>query len=183
MNPTRPLIAWLATALVALICDPAYAGPDPVPAVPDSATMAGLREAVARAPILVVTSHRGVHDLRRARMDSTGVWSASWEDAADARPALITTTDAARPAVKPIAWGEIERLQTQHPHKLRGAVAGAVLGLAVSVLVLGSSGGMTTDAEAGAAVVLGPMVLGALVGTFVGSAVGTKTIYRAQETH
>jgi len=151
-------------------------------AVPDSATMAMLREAAGRAGAVRVIGRFGQRDIHHVVLDSTGVRSADWAEAAKARQAVFESADTPHPAAPaPIAWSEIEEMKTAKQHKLAGGVIGGVLGLAAAVAAIGSSDG--GEELGGYGVVVGSVTLGALIGTFIGSLAGSKTIYRAQENH
>jgi len=155
-------------------------------AIPDPARMAALRDAVRRAPVLLVRGDFGLRELRDARLDSSGVRSAQQESAKRPRPALLATADAPSTALSPIIpWSEISSLETQRPKKLQGAVAGFVVGLTVgTTLALEHEDTYSGEDYTGVALLAGSPVLGILLGTLVGSLSGTKVIYRApiQET-
>ena len=151
-------------------------------AVPDAAALAAMREAAGRGGGVRVIGSFGQREIRHPVLDSTGVRSADWEAASAARPALFVTKDTPRPAAPaPIAWSEIEELKAGKQHTLRGAVVGATLGLAAALTAIGMSDG--GDELGGYGVFVTSVAMGAVIGTFVGSLSGSKTIYRAQENH
>lgn len=154
-------------------------------AIPDSSTMAGLRDLAGRSPVLRATGDRWTKELRHPLLDSSGVRSADWEAAARRRPALLVTPDAAPPAtpLAPIPWSEIQRLETVHQRKLAGAAAGAGLGLVVALATTLGLGSGSEVAPTG--IISGSIVIGAILGTFAGSLRGAKTIYRTRmrESH
>ena len=167
----KPLMAALALALVA----PIAARSDGGGAIPDSARMAALRGAIARAPVLLVRGDFGLREFWHPVLDSAGVRPGR---KAPPRPALFTAADAPRPAVAPpIPWREISTMQTQRPKKLQGAIVGGVLGLAVGFLILEGSQG--DDDLRALGLIIGAPTTGVLLGTFLGSLSGTRTIYRA----
>jgi hypothetical protein len=147
--------------------------------IPDSAQMSELRLAAAKAPVLLVRGDFGLRELRKPLLDSTGVRSATWESAAHARPAIVSTADAPHAAPPPLmTWNEISSIETQHQQKTKFALMGGITGLAVGLLIAGT-GSETSESEAlgKAAWVIGGPMLGVIGGFVVGSFVGTKTVY------
>jgi hypothetical protein len=170
----RHHVAAAALALALVMADAATAG-----ATPDPAQLTTMKDAVARAPVLLVRGDFGLRELRHARLDSTGV-SAPPEPARPARPALFATADVPRPvAPATIAWSEITSLETQRPRKLRGALAGLVVGLATGITLALTHEARHSDDYTGLALLTGPPTGGLLLGAFLGSLTGTHVIYRA----
>ena len=171
----------LPLLLVALV----LAGPTAVRAgdagvIPDSTQMKALREAVRRAPVVLVRGDFGLREFYHARLDSTGIRSAREESAWRPRPALIATADAPRPPVPPtIAWSEISTMETQRPKKLQGAIGGLVVGLAIGLTLALNYEARYSEDFTGLGLLLGPPFVGLIGGTILGSLSGTKVIYRA----
>ena len=148
-------------------------------AIPDSSQMSTLRAAAAKAPVLLVRGDFGLQEIRKPLLDSTGVRSATWESQAHARPAVFTAPDPTHaPAAAPIAWSEISTIHTQHQRKLQGAIAGFVVGLAVSAVIYASTDpGNSGEDYGSAAWVLGAPMLGVIGGFAIGSFTGTRLVY------
>jgi len=148
--------------------------------IPDSAQMSELRLAAAKAPVLLVRGDFGLRELRKPLLDSTGVRSATWESAAHARPAIVTTADAPHAALPPpITWNEISSLETQHQQKTKWTLMGGITGLALGALIYGLSDDTAATGEIpeGAGWLFGLPPVGAMTGFVAGSLVGKRTIY------
>jgi len=163
-----------ALALAFVVPEAATAG-----STPDPRQLVAMRDAVARAPVLLVRGDFGLRELRHAWLDSTGV-SARRDPAWRPRPALIASAVAPRPEAPPtIPWSEITSLETQRPKKLQGAVAGFVIGLAAGASLAGLHEETYTGDYTRVALILGTPAAGVVAGTLIGSLSGTKVIYRA----
>jgi len=149
-------------------------------AIPDSAQMSELRRAAAKAPVLLVRGDFGLRELRKPLLDSTGVRSATWESAAHARPAIVSTADAPHAAPPPLmTWNEISSIETQHQQKTKWTLMGGITGLAVGMLIYGLSDDQPATGEIpeGAGWLFGLPPVCAMAGFIVGSMTGTRTIY------
>ena len=148
--------------------------------IPDSAQMSELRLAAAKAPVLLVHGDFGLRGLRKPLLDSTGVRSATWESAAHARPAIVSTPDAPHAASPPlITWNEISSLETQHQQKTKWTLMGGITGLALGALIYGTSNPTDETGESWGAAgwLVGAPFIGAVAGFITGSLTGKRTIY------
>ncbi|MGH7729989.1 MAG: hypothetical protein ACRENJ_01925 [Candidatus Eiseniibacteriota bacterium] len=170
----------VVAALALALSIPTAARAEERGAIPDQAQLAAMRDAVARAPVLLVRGDFGLRELHHAWLDSTGVRPAREESARGPRPALFATADAPRAAAPPtIAWSQISSLATQRPRKLRGAVAGFGIGLVVGVTLASLREDSYTGDLTNLGLVVGTPAGGLVIGTILGSLSGTKVIYRA----
>jgi hypothetical protein len=153
-------------------------------AIPDSTRMEALRQAIAQAPVFRVRGESGGMRISRPVLDSTGVRSMEWGVAARRRPALLVTADAPRPSPRPsIPWSEISSLEVARPCTVQGAVAGAIVGLALGATVVSGRVGRSTDEGAAYETIgiFGTVVTtSTILGAILGHRSGTRTIYRAQ---
>lgn len=180
MLPLRDVLGCAAAGLVlagtlVAVVNAASAG-----SIPDSAQMSELRLAAAKAPVLLVHGDFGLRELRKPLLDSTGVRSATWEAAAHARPAIVSTADAPHAAPPPpITWNQISSLETQHQQKTKWTLLGGITGLALGALIYGTSDstGETGEIPPGAAWLLAAPMAGVAAGFVVGSMTGKRTIY------
>jgi len=173
----RHHVAAVATALAlaSVVPESATAG-----STPDPRQLVAMRDAVARAPVLLVRGDFGVREVRHAWLDSTGVGPSRPESARRPRPALFATADAPRPEPPPtIAWSEIESLETQKSKKLQGAMGGFVVGLTAGFTVALTYEPKNSEDMTPAGLLVGLPMLGLISGTILGSLSGSKVIYRA----
>jgi hypothetical protein len=180
MNPEHGAfarhVATVATALAlaSVLSDAATAG-----STPDPPQLVAMRDAVARAPVLLVRGDFGFREVRRAWLDSAGV-SGRQDPAWRPRPALIASADAPRPEAPPtIPWSEITSLEIQRQKKLQGAIGGFVVGLAIGGTLALTYEAKDSNDMTGFGPLLGPPSSGLILGTIIGSLSGTKVIYRA----
>jgi hypothetical protein len=185
---TRASSAFLVAAMAscpAITPSPAHAAGVVVTiAVPDSARLAGLRRAVAEAPVLRVVGESGRERIPDPILDSSGVRSATWVPVASRRPALFTTERTAPVAARPpIPWSRISALETGRPKALQGAVGGTVIGfvLGAGIALAVLPRGYVSESEGlrSIGIVSGATIAGTLVGTLIGSQRGFRPIYRA----
>jgi hypothetical protein len=172
--------AGLATTWATVVLTIALAVAASAGAIPDSTQMSELRLAAAKAPVLLVRGDFGLRELRNPLLDSTGVRSASWEPAAHARPAIISTPDAPHTAMPaPIAWERISSLETQHQQKTKCTLMGGITGLALGMLMYGVSDNQAATGELSEADrwLLSMPPAGLAVGFVVGMMTGKRTIY------
>jgi len=171
----RTDLCLLAALVIALVVPgAARAG-----ATPDPARMAELREAVARAPVLLARGDFGLREFHHPWIDSSGVSGRKDPDWRP-RPALIASADAPRPEAPPIIpWSRITSLETQRQKKLQGAVAGFVAGLAIGGTLALTYEAKNSEDWTGVGLLVGTPTCGLLLGTIIGSLSGTSVIYRA----
>jgi hypothetical protein len=172
-------MAGLLLGLPLTTAMPARAAERASGAVPDSASMARIRAATGEHGMRVIGTF-GQREVHHPMMDSTGVWSSEW---AGARPAVFATSDAPHAGAQtPLPWSQIQEIKSDRQHKTHGALLGAGIGLVTGAVLLGIASGTTDDEQAGAGALMGgSVILGGVFGLFIGSLVGSKTIYRAQE--
>jgi hypothetical protein len=178
------LARYAGAVLAAAACvasAPAPAGA----AVPDSARLAGLREAITAAPIFRVVGAFGRERIADPILDSSGVRSAGWEPVASRRTAVFTAERSApRAARAPIPWSDISALETGRPKTLQGAVGGTVVGLVVGAgiaLAMNPRGAPADEEDAlrSIGIVSGTTFAGTILGTWIGHRSGFRPIYRA----
>jgi len=118
--PAIVVLNVLAVTLVSLVS----AG-----SLPDSAQMAGLRQAVAEVPLVRVRGDFGTRSGHRSWLDSAGVRLE--QELVGSRKAMVSAGTRA----EPIPWNEITSLETERPgSKGEGAFVGGLIGFAVGGL-------------------------------------------------
>lgn len=165
-----PLLAPVLAAVVLLALPRAAVSAQ----APDSATIAGLRDAATTHNRFRIVAGREQFIVSSLRMDANGVIVRFPQ----AHPALIVTSEPGSAEVERASWAEIERIDGARSHGLRGAMIGAVVGGLVGLGAKATVEGSLHDAS-GVAILAIPIgaVLGAAVGAIAGGTSRWEPLY------